>query len=323
VNIYVFAGFILLLLFGFVDNSRGPLLPLIKDSFHLSYSQSGTFLFLTSLAFFLSCFPLMGLIEKKGDIFTAKLGIVLLVIAVLLVSFAPNIPVLYVGSFLMGGGLSMLAVSCNHIVQQASPAQHQAQNLGFLHGFYGLGSLIAASTMPRLLGLNWSWSESYQISLYLMGAVLLYFLFLSDKKLKNLSQNNSQPNHLSPWSVVKDPWTLYFCLFFFFYVGSEVSVSIWLVSWSQEVQGLDIKEASYFLSLFFVCLMAGRFLGPLIMKKYSLWVRVVLCEFAACVFLLLGFLDVAGSEVSLFFIALAALSMSIVFPTTMALFYRL
>ncbi|WP_223255574.1 hypothetical protein [Flavobacterium sp. LM4] len=150
-------------------------------------------------------------------------------------------------------------------------------------------------------------------SVLVLVAIIFYFMHLPSMKSKQ-TENEVKPgffsvlkfSHLS-WAVVAQ----------FFYVGAQVCVTSFFVRIAQKEAGLDEKTAAYYLGIYGLLFMIGRFSGTFFLKFVKDYVLLsIYCIISA----LLCLVAIYGSGITVIY-ALGGLGffMSIMFPTIFSL----
>jgi len=124
--------------------------PLLKSGFHLSFSQIGIITLTYQLAASLLQ-PLIGAYtDKKPQPHSTAIGMMFTLCGLLLLSVAPNYPVLLVAAALVGTGSSIFHPESSRIARLASNGQHGlAQSVFQVGGNLGtaMGPLLAATVV--------------------------------------------------------------------------------------------------------------------------------------------------------------------------------
>ena len=172
---------------------------------------------------------------------------------------------------------------------------------------YGLAAIVAPLLVTQVLILFADW----RICFFIMSfGVLLLFIYLSlfvetKSKTETIEKKKTEKKPLS-WAG----WLAATSMSF--YVGAEMIISTRIVLFLTREYDFSLSKASYYLTLFFVGLMAGRLLVAVRNWSISSWVLMALSLITSFAFFLMGFyLHPLG-------FAACGLSMSIFFPTMIA-----
>lgn len=307
--VYIAFAYLSLIGLGLIDNSRGPLYPQILEYFQISQAQGSLVFSLSSLAAFLTTIPVRVWVKKLGVIRATKVSLIFDVIACWGISFchegALGFYTLLFFSLLFGVGVGFKTISMNLIINSAYQGPHKRKVFSGLHSMYGASSLIAPLLVSWFFTLGISWTEIFRIISIPSLMVLIGFL-----KLDRLESKMPEPREEShiPISLVAS-----IGLMLSSYVASEILVSSRLVLFLKEVHKYNASEASNYLSVFFVGLLAGRVAFSL--KELSLS-TLTLLRLSICLNLILALM---GSFYHPLAFSLTGFTMSIFFPCAMSL----
>jgi MFS family permease len=243
----------LLLLFGaFLDNLRGPLLPLISKDLGLNLADLGGFLAVGNLAAILGTFLLIPLMQHLSERRTAMGAAFLLTLGWLAIrlsqlGFGSTALSLYFGlSTSLCGALS------NIFVVRGTPLKDQPRMLSGQQMMYGIGSMLAPLAVALVTSHQWPWS------LLIVGmAPLALGLFLWIKF--GLEEQGPAPEQ-GGQRLTFDSMKLRVFLTFMGYVASEVACSMWMATYLSAKFDLSVEQSSPVTSGFFAVMMMTRLL---------------------------------------------------------------
>jgi FHS family L-fucose permease-like MFS transporter len=231
---------------GFITNLIDPLIPAVKEIFHLSLAEA----FLTQFAFFIAygVFSLPGgaLVKRIGYMRAIFFSLSAMVVACLLFPAAThlrNYEVVLLALFILGGGITVLQVAANPLSaalgsQKGSHARlvlSQAFNsLGTVLGPY-LGSAVMLSGGMFAAGALGGDVEAARAaslakidsSFYMVAGTivaLMLFLWWASSRI-NASAPPITAEKGSIFDALKSKWALFGALAIFVYVGAEVSIA--------------------------------------------------------------------------------------------------
>ncbi len=263
----------LLLLFGaFLDNLRGPLLPLISKDLGLNLADIGGFLALGNLAAILGTFLLIPLMQRLSERRTAMGAVLLLALG----WFAIRMCQLGFGSIALslyfGLSTSLCGALSNVFVVRGTPLKDQPRVLSGQQMMYGIGSMLAPLAVALVTSHNWPWS------LLIMGmAPLAVALFLSIKF--GIEERGPAPE-TSGQRLKFDRIKLQVFLTFMGYVASEVACSMWMATYLSAKFGLSVEQSSPITSGFFGVMMVTRllcfFFASAAYRNTLMWVSLVI-----------------------------------------------
>ncbi|KAJ7165543.1 MFS general substrate transporter [Mycena crocata] len=260
-----------LFLAGWNDGSLGPLVPRIQQVYHIGYT-------IVSLIFVFQCIGCMGgavlnilLTERLGFGKLLLLGSSMQVVAYTLQAVALPFPVFVLASVINGAGLAIQDAQANGYV--ATLADNSETKMGFVQAAYGAGALVAPLISTQFAQLE-HWSFHYIVSL---GVTALNTLFLAvvfrarnqDDCLTQIGQEggekgSSEESHLR--QIISTKAVHLLALFLLVYVGVEVTIGGWIVSFMISVRGGG-ASAGYISAGFFGGLTLGRVILLPVNKK--------------------------------------------------------
>lgn len=331
----------LFFMWGFANNLNGILIPHLRKALQLSNMQSTFVDTAVYLAYFLGAIP-AGLVLKK---FGYKKGIILglLVFSLGAFLFVPaansrTYSVFLLGLFIIGIGLTILETAANPYATKLGDTKDATTRLNLAQSFNGLAAFLAPmvgtvfilsgkeysseelNLLPEVEKITYLTSEAASVKMpyMILGGFLLViaalFMVLKFPEFKEEDQGETtgsitgalKHKHLT-WAVIAQ----------LFYVGAQVCVTSFFVRMAISGGGVDEKTAGYYLGIYGILFMVGRFLGTFIMK-YLAPAKLLSIYAGMCILLSLVAVYADGKNVVL---ALGGLGffMSIMFPTIFSL----
>lgn len=292
---------ILFFIWGFITALNDILIPFLKSIFTLTYFEAalvqfsffGAY-FVGSLVYFLCSVKYGDLIGKIGYKTCILWGLGIATVACIL--FYPaaktqSFSLFLFALFFMGIGFTLLQIAANPYVIILGNEKSASGRLNLAQGINSLGTTIAPVIGAMVLfgrkdvsSIGIDTVESMYLLFALMFvaiACLIRFTRLPDFRNNQTIENNS--------ALLKFPNLLLGIVAIFMYVGAEVSIGSFMISFIRqpEIAGLSAKEASHFLSFYWGGLMVGRFIGAVGMStnlkpgiKYSLIIIILIIAFA-------------------------------------------
>lgn len=330
----------LFFLWGITNNLTGILIPHLRKALQLTNLQSTFVDTAVYLAYFLAAIP-AGMVLKKWGY---KKGIIigLLVFAVGTFLFIPaantrTYGIFLAGLFIIGCGLTLLETAANPYATKLGDPASATARLNLAQSFNGLAAFIGPfiGTIFILSGKGYSNEElalmneadkiaylsaeaasvkmPYMVLGFFLIAIAVLFTvykfpeFKEDEEANEGSLSEALKHKHLVWAVVAQ----------FFYVGAQVCVTSFFVRMAMKGGGVDEKTAGYYLSVYGILFMVGRFGGTLLMK-FIKPARLLAIYSVACILLSLVAIYADGKNVVL---ALGGLGffMSIMFPTIFSL----
>jgi FHS family L-fucose permease-like MFS transporter len=317
-----------LLFYGLLSTLTSVVILHLKEIFGLSYSISA----LIHLTFFstyvIASIPASRIVKIWGyklsliiGYFTTGLGCMLFYFGINTSSY----PLLIVSLFVMAVGSTMLLVVCNLYIVLLGDYKKAAARLSFLHSFYALGCLLAplyaSAWIKELWGINLDMDmDSYIKTLsfyigtpFIIMSNLMYFLTVIFVFL-DLPEFDTQL--LKPWNKFEARHKKIHVMHFkqlrlgafavFAYIGTEVALSEWLVTFFSE-----------FTYVYWASYVAGLLLGSILLLRFS--PRKMLLTFTIGALLLLIIAVFTTGWTRLWAVSSIGFFNSILFPTIWSL----
>jgi FHS family L-fucose permease-like MFS transporter len=333
-------------MWGFITCLNDILIPHLRALFSLNYTQSMLIQFCFFGSYFIVSVPAGKLLSVLGYKKSIILGLLVASLGCLL--FYPAAQLRVYGLFLfalfvLASGITLLQVAANPYVTALGKVERASSRLNMTQAFNAMGTTIAplfggllilgvatsgtdTSTMNAVdLGV-FEASQASAIQIPYVGLALAFAataIIFSVLKLPELSfadKNQSSPVQIhdrgSAWGqrhLVLGAGAI------FLYVGAEVSIGSFLVSFLAEgnIAALDESTAANYIAYYWGGAMIGRFIGAIVMRKIA--AGKVLAFNAVVASALVATAMVSTGGVAMWAILLVGLFNSIMFPTIFSL----
>jgi FHS family L-fucose permease-like MFS transporter len=257
---------------GFITVLNDILIPFLKESFDLNYTQAMLVQFCFFGAYFIVS-PFAGkLIDKVGYQQGIVLGLLTTATGCLLFypSAAVHMYALFLFAFfVLASGITILQVAANPYVAALGPEKTAASRLNLAQAANSFGTTVGPIVGSMLiLGAVTADATAVQMPYVMLGALLvaaaLLFRFI---KLPVLAHVESQESG-SDDSVWNHRPLVLGALAIFLYVGGEVSIGSFLVNYFSEssIAGLSSAEAGEMVAYYWGAAMVGRLVGAALMN---------------------------------------------------------
>lgn len=330
----------LFFLWGISNNLNGILIPHLRKALQLTNRQSTFVDTAVYLAYFLAAIPAGLLLKRYGY----RKGIIagLLVFSLGAFLFVPaadmrRYELFLLGLFIIGCGLTILETAANpYATKLGDPARatarlNLAQSFNGLAAFlapvigtafilsgkeYGTDELAAMTEADRLAYLAGEASSVKMPYMLLGGFLLLIAILFVVNRLPEFREEEGEEGG-SIRGALRHPQLVWAVVAQLFYVGAQVCVTSFFVRAAIAGGGVDEKTAGYYLGVYGLLFMVGRFAGTLLLS-FARPARLLSLYAAACILLSLVAVYADGRFVVL---ALGGLGffMSIMFPTIFSL----
>lgn len=195
-----------------------------------------------------------------GGIITV--GAVLQLIALTLRPWTPPFPLFAITFFLTGSGIAFQDSQCNSFVSSVKGAHRW---LGFMHGMYGIGALIApfvATFMASKMPDQWCLFYTIPVALCALNLVVELLAF-RDSFSSNTQQQQQTPRsgkHAFQETIaaLKLPGFWQLSLFYFCHVGAGLTAGGWVVEYLVRIRKGELEKVGYVSAGFYSGFALGR-----------------------------------------------------------------
>jgi len=254
------AAYLLLGLFAYIQTSLGPAMPFLRERLDLGYTGA-------SLHF--STFAAAVVISgTAGDRWVARLGrgralwggMAGMALGLASVGLAPHITVSLLGTLIMGGS-GTLALMANQ--SALSDLHGERREVALTES--NVAATLAAVVAPLIIGGSAAVGLGWQAGLLLALPVLLAILWrFQGVRFPNTSSGASG-THMDAAALPPTFWLL--CGVIFLLSAVEWCVAYWGADFLDTVVGLEKTAAATAMTLFFVAMAAGRFVGSRLTRQ--------------------------------------------------------
>lgn len=243
----------LFFLIGLVLTIVGPTVPAIRRTFDLDLAAAGL-IFVAQSGGYMAAIPPAGyLVDVRGRRVTAALSGGALAAGSLLMALAPSWPVLLAGSVLSGIGFACADVAANALVSDASGPQKTVP-MNLAHAFFALATLLGPLGLGTLLSVGVSWRAAYLA----VGVAALPVLVILPVAPLPVYRAEPLPGLLAFVRLLRREEIWRAALVLGLYVGAEVSIAGWLVTFLQQEFGWSDVLGAWALSGYWGGFLAGR-----------------------------------------------------------------
>lgn len=266
---------------GLID-SAGPMVSLAKESFNISNTMASLLPLLAYVMYGLLSVPIGLLQDRKGKKIILNMGLAIALSGLVIPIFSGMYGKMVVdGSsmiqfykilaaiLLLGAGGSILQVAGNPIMRDISEEGHYSKNLSFAQSIITVGSsmgFLLPVIMLHAFGLDWSILFPVFSCLVLISFVGLNTIKIKEKKS---SDDEHHATFKSCFKLLGNGYVLAMVVGIFIYCGVEISMSAHIPILLKEKFGISVEKMGLLISwsLFYLPILAGRFLGSLVMSR--------------------------------------------------------
>lgn len=317
-------------MWGFITCLNDILIPHLKGSFDLSYTQAMLIQFCFFGAYFICSIPAGKLLHRVGYQRGVIIGLCIAGVGALM--FYPaaeyqTYAIFLAALFVLAAGITLLQVAANPYVVALGPAATGPSRLNLAQAFNSLGTTVAPIIGGALIfgGLEAATSaadaESVKVP-YVGLAIALVAIaaILSTIKMPTLRDETEHQQAAGKLSeALSHRHLLYGVVAIFLYVGGEVSIGSFLVSFMAEpdIAGLTEANAANYVAIYWGGAMVGRFIGSALMTRVA--PGLLLAVHAVLAVLLVATATTSSGTLAMYAILAVGLCNSIMFPTIFSL----
>jgi len=311
---------ILFFMWGFITCMNDILIPYLKQLFNLSFFKSMLVQFCFFGAYFIGSVIYFLVSSKWGDPVN-KVGYKKSIIAGIILSalgcalFWPAATSSLYGLFLaalfvLGLGFTILQITANAYVSLLGPEEGASSRLNLTQAFNSLGTTIAPVLGGHLIFEFFADGDAISPQAtripYLIFALILLLVavFISVVKLPSF-QSADEDMEVKGWGALKFMHLKMGVLGIFCYVGAEVAIGSFIISFLEQTMGMTEAVSKNYLALYWGGAMIGRFLGAISLNQAIAAGKklVYMVGIAALVFLLIfSLVDLSFSQVQFFLV---------------------
>lgn len=264
------AGFILFFHSGICAISSGVVVSILRDSYDLSFSSTGTLLSIMSAGNIVASF-LAGVLPAKIG---AKKAVLLLTIGYflgyLLCAFTGVFGLLAIAFLIIGLAKGSAITNCNVLVSTNAIERTRAMNV--LHACYAAGALLCPFLIQVFLGID---AHAPMIGIALAG-LLMWFLFLvtklPDERTSTSTTTSAGANAGDgTFAFLRDSTFWILTALVFCQNAAEQSVNGWLVTYFKSEQILSGTLANYTVSIMWGSTLIARLLIAFVFQVKNLY----------------------------------------------------
>ncbi len=254
-------GYLSFFVNGMLAVMTGTIITYLVSDYGISYATAGKLVSAQSIGNLIMVLLSGFVIQLIGRKKTLLLFPLLFTIGFGGIAFTSIVPVLYICFILTGLGWGL----CNNILNIIMMEDPEGGGISVLYTSYAVGSFMGPFLVVLVTGFGWSW----KVAVLIVAAAAL-FLVPSFGKVKGSAVAQSVQNNKitrSDFVFLKNP-RYYVCLVLYFgYIGVEVSINSWLITYLTGTGLLNKTTAQTMFSLFWLIIIFVRLFTGAYLKK--------------------------------------------------------
>ncbi len=249
-------------------------IPLIREQWQLSLTQTGLIVSLYSILIAISGLLLGVLIRRLGYVPFAIIGVATVGVGGLLGSFAEGLPLLLIGRSIEGLGWIISVIVLPSLISTLSASKDRSFVLAFWASFLPVGAgsmLLIAPQLQSMGGWQLSWWVASAISLLAASAVIVVTR-RHRAQLVPLSRTKVEGNYADLTKPVV--WLLSGC--FFVYSFGYIPLVSYLPLLLVETSSISLAVVSTIVALVMICNALGSILVGVLSRKGVGYIRLLI-----------------------------------------------
>ncbi len=334
----------LFFLWGMAHNLNGILIPHLKKACQLDNSQSALVDTSIFFAYFIMALPAGYILRKWGYKLSIIIGLLTFSVGAFLFLPAADhrmYELFLLALFIIGCGLALLETAANPYAAVLGKPEAATHRLNLAASFNGLAAVVAPVIGTTFILSGTSYSENelaamtassrlayllheasavkmpYLILGLILVVVALIFLFIKLPEIQDEEAEGDKEKKTGLFTVLRHKHLSFSVIAQFFYVGAQVCVTSFFIRMAQQGAGVDEKTAGYFLGVYGLLFMGGRFVGTLLLRYTT--AQRLLAIYAVCCAVLAAVAISGMGMVILYALGGLGFFMSIMFPTIFSL----
>ncbi|MBE9010154.1 MFS transporter [Pseudanabaenaceae cyanobacterium LEGE 13415] len=242
---------------GIAEGGLGVLLPSILQTYNLT-PGTVTLLFISQVTGYAIAATTTSLLTHRfGLAKTMLLGAIMLTSALSLYASTTHWTVMIATGSLLGFGIGLIDAGGNTFI---ASDQRNANLMGLLHAFYGVGALSGPALATTLLTFGMEWRQIYAVIATIVSLSIAGLLWAVLHRYTPLQQKftgeNSGRSNLA--AAAKNPIIIISAILLALYVGTEAGIGNWAYTVQHVSRGISTQISGYSVAGYWVGLTIGR-----------------------------------------------------------------
>ncbi len=257
---------------GLPDSVTGSAWPVIHTELGISVSSAGLITMTIATGTIVSAFFSQRIIRRLGTARVTAVSIFMTAASLLGYSFSPSLFWILLSAIPLGLGAGCVDSALNHYVA----LHYSAGEMGYLHCFWGIGTLLSPLLLSYLFSKGISWRPAFRMNASLQLAIMLVVVLasplferneLSDGQKKQTAEESDRVYTL--FQILKVKGALHSLLAFTAYCGFESTTFLWVASFAVYFRGFSPSVAALMTSMVYLGLTLGRLLTGFFSNRTS------------------------------------------------------
>lgn len=240
-NYLLFVTILLYISFGLLTSVIGVIIDKFQLDYDVSLSVAALLPFAFFLAYGLTSIPFGITMDKYGAKVVLLAGTIVITIGSFLLYISNHYIVVILMVFLVGVGVTAIQIAGNPFIRELDKPKKYTTNLTIIIGIGSLGYAFSPVLVPLIQNSGYSWNTIYLIFAVINAFILLLLAFAKFPEIK--LQQNEKINLSQITTLIKTPVIITYGLGIFLYVGAEVGVSSYILTYMQQIHGIENEQS--------------------------------------------------------------------------------
>jgi len=227
--------------FGLVTAVIGVVISRFQQTYRVPLWIAGLLPFAFYLAYGICSIPFGLLMDRKGGRPVILLGMFLMTLGCFLFYSGTHWWLIIIIVFIIGVGVTAIQTAGNPIIRDLDIPSRYTSNLTIIIGIGALGYAISPVMIPYFELKGYSWQTVYLVFGIVNLVLLLLLVTVRFPPAKPTEDEKVRPEIMT--LLLKDPIIITYTLGIFLYVGGEVGVSSYIVTYMEQVHKMGLQDS--------------------------------------------------------------------------------
>ncbi len=240
-NYLLFVTILLYVSFGLLTSVIGVIIDKFQLDYDVSLSVAALLPFAFFLAYGLTSIPFGIIMDKYGAKIVLLAGTIVMTIGSFLLYLSNDYRLVILMIFLIGIGVTAIQIAGNPFVRELDDPKKYTSNLTIIIGIGSLGYAFSPILVPLIQNNGYSWNTVYLIFAVINAIILALLAFAKFPEIKLNEHEKIDSSQITV--LLKNPVIITYGLGIFFYVGAEVGVSSYILTYMQQIHGVENEQS--------------------------------------------------------------------------------
>jgi len=242
-NYYLlFVTVLLYISFGLLTSVIGVIIDKFQDTYQVSLSVAGLLPFAFFLAYGITSIPFGIAMDKYGAKVVLLLGTLMMAISSFLLYFSNDYRIVIMMIFFIGVGVTAIQIAGNPFIRELDDASKYTTNLTIIIGIGSLGYAFSPVLVPLIEQSGYTWNTVYLVFGFINLLILLMLALAHFPDTIQLDESE-KINTKAIKKLFKNPIIRAYALGIFMYVGAEVGVSSYIITFMNKIHAVTGNQS--------------------------------------------------------------------------------